>query len=59
MGSIKCLHQIFKPDNVTSIPVEGMGNCQICKTDDNNKNCKKFFPITELQEFSVEKKEKD
>lgn len=46
-----CLHQVFKIKS-PKIKVEGVGDCSICISDEKNKLCKKYCPIT-IQEFIV------
>ena len=52
-----CLHnkkgQKQRPGD--SIKLDGEGNCYECDYDpENNKNCKRFYPIT-IQTFEVKK----
>ena len=42
-----CLHQFIRPNSEIKVPSPpGYGNCSICITDPNNKNCKGYCPIT-------------
>jgi|WetSurMetagenome_2_1015567.scaffolds.fasta_scaffold229262_2 hypothetical protein len=41
-----CLHQFIKSSFYSKfITREGEGNCKICVPDENNKNCKMYYPI--------------
>jgi hypothetical protein len=58
MGIIKkCLHQIIRP-TAPNTPVEGVGDCEICEPNEDNKLCKKYYPINKFNEFEVKEKEK-
>jgi hypothetical protein len=55
---IKCLHNKkgLKPKPGSSIKLDGEGNCYECDYDpENNKNCKKFYPII-IKVFEVRDK---
>ena len=39
----KCINQIFRPTKHVNVP--GMGNCLICQTHPDNKNCGGYSPI--------------
>lgn len=38
-----CLNQLIRPK--IYVPKEGIGNCVVCKTDEDNKNCKGYMEI--------------
>jgi hypothetical protein len=40
----RCFYQIFKPEIKTRI-IPNVGDCSICKTDENNKYCKNYKPV--------------
>jgi hypothetical protein len=52
----KCLHQIIRPKK-SSVSPPGVGDCSSCQTDESNKSCKNYFPVSPLQTFTVEKNE--
>jgi len=39
-----CLHQIARPKKISLIG--NRGDCSICKTDEKNKDCPGYTPIT-------------
>lgn len=41
---ICCFYQVFKQEK--HIKKDGVGDCQICKTDENNVFCADYFPVT-------------
>jgi hypothetical protein len=45
---VECLHQAFRPKNYfPNIPQPaGWGECYKCKTDEKNKNCAGYTPVT-------------
>lgn len=51
---VVCINQLFKPKMY--VPVKGIGNCMICETDKDNRNCKGYSPIT-LTTFNIKEKE--
>jgi hypothetical protein len=46
-----CIHQLSKKTDY-HIPVEGKGNCNICKPSEENKLCSMYYPIR-LRRFYV------
>ena len=40
-----CLHQLLRPTGNLGISVEGVGDCSKCLPDEDNANCKKYYPI--------------
>lgn len=39
-----CVHQLRRPD--VHVPVDGVGNCTLCRADpENNPRCRNFYPI--------------
>lgn len=51
----KCLRQFMRPSR--PLPIEGVGDCTICKTDEkNNKKCRLYVPIN-VTTIEVEKDE--
>jgi hypothetical protein len=53
-----CIHQIFKPNNKTSLPIAGAGYCDICKKSPDNINCKRYFGIN-ISTFEVKEYNND
>ena len=45
----KCFYQVFKPEKGISI---GWGDCEICQTDSQNKNCKGYIEVA-IKDFYV------
>lgn len=41
-----CLHNKSGAEQKSFMPVPGIGNCYKCTFNKENKNCKKFYPIT-------------
>lgn len=40
-----CLHQWIRPAG-PYVEVDGVGNCNVCTTNDENKNCRAYCEIT-------------
>lgn len=54
----KCLHQIFRPTRRNPSKRNGVGECLDCETDEKNKHCKCYTPVT-FSTFEVKKNEGD
>ena len=46
-----CLHQVFR-SRILKIEVHGIGDCRICTSDKENKNCLRFCPVV-INNFDV------
>ena len=55
----KCLHQIIRPSRRNPSPPDGVGECVDCETDENNKQCKCYTPVSDFQTFQIKKNEGD
>jgi hypothetical protein len=55
----KCLHQIIKPKKNSSVKTPGVGDCSTCETNEDNKACLRYCPVSDFQDFEVEKNEGD
>jgi len=54
-----CLHQLSKKTDYY-IPQQGIGNCNICKSSEENKSCRMYYPIKLCRIYvSDNDKEKD
>lgn len=49
-GTVKCLRQFIRPSG--NIDIEGVGDCRVCVTHEDNKKCKMYVPIT-VQYYEV------
>jgi hypothetical protein len=49
-----CLHQMSKKTDY-HIPIEGKGNCNICKPGDDNKKCIMYYPIRIRRFYVIDK----
>lgn len=47
-----CLNQLFRPKESFGLKKNGYGNCTICVSNEQNKNCKGYIPATIIQ-FAV------
>jgi len=48
-----CINQFIRPADDLYIPIEGVGNCMICTVDEDNKLCKRYYPIA-VATFEIE-----
>lgn len=53
--NVMCLHQWIKPPTETKIKVDGVGDCQTCTANENNKYCRNYCEITKPNNFLVRK----
>jgi hypothetical protein len=44
------------PSNSTKIKMDGVGDCEICIPHNDNKHCRRYYPIT-ITTFEIKEKE--
>lgn len=42
-NEIMCINQLFRPKE--HIHMYGVGNCTICEPNEDNSNCKNYYPV--------------